>query len=547
MRFSIKNLLKTVLVITFVFSSLALTIPIQGQSQDEPENVTNSIQIDVRIDQARKKLTLNYTILEQFNRPSRGVFISLPKNQAGVWTEYNIIKVQRSQNLSQSDQIGQPGPKPEDEFFATFLELNQLRLRTGRADVFLDAGVYRYDMQIEATYEPDLNYDFTVLRDWQESLASLEVSLDGKNLCGDQIQCSKESTQINLNPDQVRANLFLGFLNLFIPYILVTTVILAIIYVSWEIFARDPHPITNTQHPSFEPPQDLLPWQASYLIKESNLSIKDNLLAYILWLNHKKYIHIKSKSDSKQNLKNTKQPQPSLTIEILKGLPQDLLPAKFNQTITEIFKSGLDQGIEASKINEAEDASTINNFVAKDMDQFYYQKPLTASLLWGLFITVIISGSLLFATAFVVLQETILLGNSYLPVIIYSLLLFAVGLLFVMSKWSKPNLKGVEKINEANSYKYYLDSSEKLKLDFSNNPTEGVQYYLKSVPYAASFGILAKFNQYFAQIIPTANEVDITDSLILNYSLISFYSPSSDSSYGDGGSFGGSSDGGGSW
>jgi hypothetical protein len=38
--------------------------------------------------------------LQSFQSPSRGIFLTLPKNQDGIWTEYTIKKVAKSEKIA---------------------------------------------------------------------------------------------------------------------------------------------------------------------------------------------------------------------------------------------------------------------------------------------------------------------------------------------------------------------------------------------------------------------------------------------------------------
>ncbi len=232
----------------------------------------------------------------------------------------------------------------------------------------------------------------------------------------------------------------------------------------------------------------------------------------------------------------------------MQPLPTWQLPSKFNKTIKAISKYGFEDGILTSKINQDQDGSELNTFVGDRLSKFYQQKPLTSGSIIGIVVTFSLISIFFLIFGFDLLQSRFLIGNSYVPLLIYSGLLCIFGLIFVLYKWSKPSKRGAKMINQVKGYKYYLESAEKLKLDFSNNPTDGVQYYLKSVAYAASFGILDKFNKYFTGLIPNTNELNITDSLLINYGAVSFYTPPSNIDAGGiGGSFGGSVGGGGSW
>ena len=72
------------------------------------QNITESIAIQV-VDQ-KDKVEINYTITEDFLKPnSHGIFLSLPKNQDGIWTEYQLGKVESNEIIN--NQASQFVPK----------------------------------------------------------------------------------------------------------------------------------------------------------------------------------------------------------------------------------------------------------------------------------------------------------------------------------------------------------------------------------------------------------------------------------------------------
>jgi uncharacterized membrane protein YgcG len=115
--------------------------------------------------------------------------------------------------------------------------------------------------------------------------------------------------------------------------------------------------------------------------------------------------------------------------------------------------------------------------------------------------------------------------------------------------WPKLTQAGADLRAYCQRYKYYLSYAETLKLDFSNNPESGVQFYLQSVPAAAAFGILAKFDKYITSLLPQESNESISNiGLFTPIYISTFDSVFSDSSSGSGGGGGGgSSGGGGSW
>ena len=131
-------------------------------------------------------------------------------------------------------------------------------------------------------------------------------------------------------------------------------------------------------------------------------------------------------------------------------------------------------------------------------------------------------------------KKTFLLGNSYRFVIPFASLIAVFWLVFILIKFSKLTQIGAQTKAFCQRYNYYITKVEQFKLDFSNNPNEGVQYYLKILPYAAIIGFLPQFQKYLVNLFPQIQEVsEISNSLLITSVLNSttFYTPpSSDSS-----------------
>ena len=92
-NFKTKIALFGLLGMLFVMPSLTI-------QADEISNETPNISIVSNVNASAKKITIKYFITEKFNKPSRGVFLALPKNQDGVWTEYavkNVIKAKSNE------------------------------------------------------------------------------------------------------------------------------------------------------------------------------------------------------------------------------------------------------------------------------------------------------------------------------------------------------------------------------------------------------------------------------------------------------------------
>jgi hypothetical protein len=361
-----------------------------------------------------------------------------------------------------------------------------------------------------------------------------------QNLCAKNLNCDPKLTSINFNPNKPKPNFGAGFLFSTFPYFLILMALAPIIFLSWWFFAKDLYPIISPHSPEFDPPKDILPWQAMFLINSSKVNVKNTLLSYILWLNNSKIIDLKP--DSNPNDKST-----DMTVVIKKDLP-NVLPEIFNKTIGLISTSGMKNGIYASKINESSQPLLFKK-ISHDLTHLYKQKPLGSGSISAI---AIISGFGLFffnGFFFGILKDTFLVGESYFPLAIFALILIWLGLILVLIFWTKLNKQGTDLKNQISRYRYYLNYVEKYKLDFSNNPDEGVQYYLKSVAFASVFGLLTKFQSYFGNIFPKNEQIQNGNLLSSSYNSVIFYTPpsSSNSSFGGGGSSGGFSGGGGSW
>lgn len=507
------------------------------------DNFTDSISVLVSPDKNTKKITLTYQIWQTFKEESRGVFLSLPKNQGGVWTEYELKSAKRSPEPLES--ISEKIPKISSQGLSNdkyefFKEWNEFRVRIGDKNKTLSTGKYYYEFVVEASYKPDQEYNFTVLHDWTDPVKAIKIIQDGKDLCLSELKCDANYTALTLNKGSNPVSGSSSIYNDTWPYLLIMVAGLVSIYYAWKRWAADEYKIEKPTSPEVEPPLEVYPWQAAFLVRDGKSSVKETLLSYILWLSNKKII--KLHPDGDPNDKNTE-----MKIEILKDLPTDLLPEVFNSAIKLSESHGFKDGIYASKINESQDSEKLHSSLTKDLKGNYTQTPLSGGAIAGIIFG--IGGLLTFISVFGFqsLQSSILLGNSFIGFIVLVGLIIVILVAIITLYWSKPTSEGAELINKVARYKYYLEYVEKFKLDFSNNPNEGVQYYLKSVPYAAAFGILDQFQKYFGKLLPQTSEIENNTFLYASYAHVAFYTPPSESSSGGGGGGGGSSGGGGSW
>jgi uncharacterized membrane protein YgcG len=535
-------------------------------------NITDEIKVEIQTREDDYLLT--YTITQTFNEESRGVFLSLPNNQDGVWVDYNLISVQKSNLIKEANNfftfkdtsqtvvtesnLDGPGVPLqtaelpslednnqaeqsvtfEDETYNQIHEWNEFRVRVGNKDKILPRGQYIYKIQLEASRNKDYKHDFTLIYDWTDPVTNISVVADGRELCTGVLTCSASKTVFELNPSKNEAPLYHRIFNNLWIYLITLPLISGLILILWYFFARDPSSGFKVDKPEFEPPKELYPWQAQFLINEGSVSFKETFLSYILWLNNQKYIKITSNNHQKK-------PKDKITIEILKTLPKDVLPI-FNKAITKMPEKGIEKAIYDSKINQGQDGGKLHKHIYDSLKKYYIQKPLYSPTAITLILGFVVFFAGIFGFQF--LQETFLVGNSWVPVLIISLIYSVIPTWWLLRMWGKLSRKGYNLRAYCQRYKFYLEKAEKFKLDFSNNPKEGVQFYLKSVPFAASFLILPQFQKYMHSIMPNVSEIDSNTALRSTFYATRFYTPPSSSSGGSsGGGGGGFSGGGGSW
>ena len=528
------------LIFCLILAGLVLDLKIQAFGT----NKTDSITVLVSPDKESKKINLTYQIWQTFNESSRGIFLALPKNQAGIWTEYSLKSVKRSPEPLEISSEKLPKISAQglmSEKYEFIKEWDQFRVRVGDKNTTLPKGQYYYELVAEADYDPNQQYDFTVMYDWTDPVKAIKIIENEKDLCLNGVKCDATLTAITLNKGSNQVSSFSSVYNVIWPYVLIILAGIAGIYYAWKRWAADEFKIDNASSPEFEPPAGVYPWQAAFLANDGGVSVKNTLLCYILWLSNQKYL--KLEPDGDPNDKDTE-----MKIELLKDLPTDLLPKVFNDAVTLSIEKGFKKGIYASKINETQDIDKLHKLLTNDLKQNFTQNPLSGGAKAGIILGV--AGVLGFVLVFgyQTLQSSILLGNSYIGFTVLIALILVVIVAIVTIYWSRPTREGAELINQVKRYKYYLKYVEKYKLDFSNNPDQGVQYYLKSVAFAAAFGVLDKFQKYFDKLLPNTSEINQNAYIYSSYSHVIFYAPpSSSSGGGSGGGGGGFSGGGGSW
>lgn len=584
------SLILLFLFVVLIFSANSLQILAQNSTKKSisdssiltnlPSNSTNfTNNIQIKVTENSDNLELEYNILQTFGKASRGIFLSFPQNMDGVWTDFKIQSIQKTNYLNSYLQNNQDfnGTTFErlktenlanltNEKYDQIKEWNEFRVRIGETDKILAKGSYFYQIKLKTSKNFQNKYNFRLIGDWNDQIGNFEIIKNNQLYCNSAQQtitfenendrCNLAGElQIKLNPDKNEVSSLIKFgANIWL-YLIILILVSILGFCGWFIWARDPDYGFLTDKPEFEPP-NLLPWESQFLVSDGKVDFQNTFLSYLLYLSNHKFIKIigqneqnnsNSQNLENQNSKNLNQNSNSffakvinkisdkgeekVQIKILKDLP-NLLPAKFNEAIILMEKDGFKKGIYNSQINPSLQSEIESNIYAK-LHHFYlqgYHNWQTATLI----VILIIGNILWFFAFFEFAKKTFLLGNSYRFVIPFASLIAVFWLVFILIKFSKLTQVGAQTKAFCQRYNYYITKVEQFKLDFSNNPNEGVQYYLKILPYAAIIGFLPQFQKYLVNLFPQIQEVsEISNSLLIASVLNSttFYTPpSSDSS-----------------
>lgn len=514
------SLLHSSLIFGALLMQFLLPIPTNAQ-EIQLENTTPEIVIEIKENPENSLLEIEYTITEKFNQPSRGIFISLPKNQNGIWTDYTL-KDYSLVDTSNFETIETP--------VSQIREWDQYRLRFGERETLIPNGQYVYNFTLEASSSNTYKYSFVVLRDWLEDVGSIRVEKNGLPQCS-QIECSRGLTSLTINSGSEEIPVYLEWWHRFKGVINSIIITSTIGYFAWLKLAKD-KPIGKINKPLFKHPS-IYPWEAEFIRTSGESSVEKTTLSYILWLANNKYIHL---------ITTNKQIQ----IDILKKLPS-ILPSIYNQAVREISKTNLAKGLKNANFLPQTHPIELDKHLIKTTAKYYEQKKINSNKLALLTIAPILLGFVLVIILNVVFQN-LLIGNSYLLLVFFNLVLVYGFYIWILLQWANPNNPGTQLKKQIKQYYHYLNYVEKHKLNFSNNE-ENVQHYLDQIPYAASFGILYKLTDYIQKHFPNqqaASNITKTSSII---STAAFYPPSTSSggSSSFSGSSGGFSGGGGSW
>ena len=477
-----------------------------------------------------------------------------------------------------------------NEKYEQIKEWNEFRVRIGEVDKILEKGGYFYQIKIKTTKNSQNKYNFRLIGDWNDQIGNYEIIKNNQVYCNSNQQnitltsqnerCNLgRELQIKLNPDKSEVSSWIKFgMNIWL-YLVIFLAVSSFGYLGWFVWARDPDYGFLIDKPEFEPP-NLLPWESQFLVSDGKVDFQNTFLSYLLYLSNHKFIKIIGQNQQNystntnsqtQNLENenlkqsfssnsflakvvnkiSKKKKEKVQIQILKSLP-NLLPNKFNEAIKLMEMDGFEQGIYNSQINSSLQGEIETNIYAK-LKHFYLQGYNNWQIV-SLIVVLVIGNILWFFGIFGFIQKTFLVGNSYQFVIPFASLVAILWLIFILIKFSKLTRIGGETKAFCQRYNYYITKVEQFKLDFSNNPSEGVQYYLKILPYAAIIGFLPQFQKYLVDLFPQVQEIsEISNSLLIANALNSttFYTPPSSDSSGSGSdtswSSGGFDGDGGSW
>lgn len=301
-------------------------------------------------------------------------------------------------------------------------------------------------------------------------------------------------------------------------------------------FTKQNHPKSSEYSftgSTLQAPSTIYPWEGAYLISDGAIDFKNTLIAYYLYLNNKGYITLGENSTSNK-----------INFTINQDLP-NILPDIFNTIIVESQNETLSNVFENNEISTSAQG-VLRSSTTENVRKFYTRLPDSDA--WS---TLLIGYAVLYAAFcicwFWFIQDWLLISSLWLWMFLaLGLLFIPMSLKFIRNR-ERFNQEGFDQFIDAKGFYNYISIAEKEKLDFDNNPTEGVKYYLANVPWAAQFGLLAKFNT-LAQSMhipnPTLDQVGGLEGAVY---ASAFYSPPSDSGGFDGGGGGGFDGGGGSW
>lgn len=478
------------------------------------DSVTDTIKVDVS--HLEGKTVAKYTVIQIFNvNTKHGIFLALPIVPDGVKIDYKVSSITKND-------------KPEP--YQKLNDIFNYRFRIGDPNVTLKAGIYIYNITVESTYDANHQFSYPILTDWNDTIGDLQVTVNGK---ASPTTGKKGLYSILTNVDKPELGLIIQIYNQFLIPIMIF--VIGTFFSILGYFTTKIHPLTSEypyNAPEFEPPQNLLPWQGSYLINDGVVGLKDTLITYYLYLNNLGYITLNTNNTSER-----------INFTINKELP-NILPDLFNDIITQSRDNSLTIVFENLQITEGYE-NELNKYITKEVKPYYDRLPNNQAVGTLLIIYFVIYA--IFALVwFVFIESVFLLAPIWLWLILGICLFFIPWLYKLISNQERFTPNGLEMFRLTKGFYNYINIAEKDKLDFDNNPIEGSKYYLNNVPWAAQLGLLKQFNVLAANLKIPQVTIDSIDTVSASILISSFYVDSSSTSS-SGGSGGGFSGGGGSW
>ena len=501
---------------TVIIAVLVISCNTVSQAKGEKQILyTPSIVIDASV--TNTKSVVSYTVDQQLTSTNRGIFIALPYVSDGVKIDYRIYDVTKEN---------------EKEQFQAINDIYNFRVRIGDPNKTVIAGQYRYRFVIESSYSEKNKFTLPLLKEWNDEVGNLQVTVDGERKI-DSFESNKNKTfEYEINSSKTSLTWPEQFINT--HFSVLWGLIIAFITSIIGFFSIRINPLsskTNYTSSELSAPKNMVPWQGVYIANNGAIDFKNTIIAYFLYLNNKKYIKINPQSENKK-----------INITILQELP-NILPEVYNTIVTESQNKDFNQIFKDNNISAAEGSKTIEA-VELEVKKLYSVLPNRFAV-GSIFVGYGIIYTIITIIYFVFIRERFLIGNPWL------ILVLGAGLCFIPSiyKWQTSQERftpdGFLVFLKVKGFYNYINTSEKDKLNFDNNPQMGVKYYLENVAWAAQFGLLDKFNQYAKLLNIPSELVDQTN--VINVGLISssFYVDPTPSGSDSGG--GGFSGGGGSW
>ncbi|MGL4759416.1 MAG: DUF2207 family protein [Patescibacteria group bacterium] len=489
-------------------------------------NYSEDVTISTYYEESKKYI--DYTIKHVFEPSSQkrhGIFLSLPKLQDGI--SYNY-KLEYS-----------PTKNDKEEKYRIVNEIDQFRVKIGDENTVLEPGEYVYKIRLSTNAQYNNQHEFVYLKDWNDYVNNLSFidKQNAESICSNIKSCNSFKVSQIINSNKPKSSYVFDFLNVYQTYLWGLVASISLWFGGIKKILHDPFKSKiNKTLPHYTVPDNLTPWQAQSLISKGNLNPHNTINSYVFYLYNKGFINLQN--DSNNEVKIIK----------IKELPNDLAPVEFNTIVESYISNGIKYGLTKTKIPEYLLDSKIESFTLIKNDHFYKRRPVKYPLAYTFFIMffVLVAG-LIFKNN---LQEKFYIGNSIFVFLGFMLIPFTFVLYKAFCIYHQYTQDGVDALQQSYGYKYYLDFIEKEKLNFDNNPEKGLKFYLDSLPYAAQFGLLEKFNEFFKRqkfFDPQLANNTLACYIVLNDS--SFYSNPIENNYGGsgGGSGGGFSGGGGSW